>query len=135
MLLSSCEDSTRVQPKLVNVIDRAADKPSQTSYNTSLTFSSAGLLRAILHAGRIQTFDSKRYTYLDSSVRVDFFDKLGKHSSRLTSASAKVNSDNNMTAYGKVHIVSDSGTVVDTDSLEWHNREQTISSEAAVRIA
>ena len=44
-------------------------------------FSASGVLRAILHAGRVQTFETKRYTWLDSSVRVDFYNKDGIHSS------------------------------------------------------
>ena len=133
---SGCTDTSKVEPNTVKPLDPHAEIPSQISYNTAMNFSSAGLMRAILHAGRVQTFDTKHYTLLDSSVRVDFFDKLGLHSSRLTSRMARINlMTNNMTAYDHVHIVSDSGTVVDTDSLEWDNSKQTLHSDAAVRIA
>ena len=129
-----CDESPKIMPSLVHV-EGSADKPSQVSYGTSMNFSSAGMLRAILHAGRVQTYDTKQYTWLDSGVRVDFYNGDGFHSSALTSLAAKVNSvNNNMTAYGRVHIVSDSGTVVDTDSLEWINQSQTLHSNAPVHI-
>lgn len=135
LALSSCDEGPKVMPSTANVPVLGADKPDQISYNTSMNFSASGMLRAILHAGRVQTFEAKRYNWLDSSVRVDFYNKLGLHSSVLTSHSARVNTaNNNMTAYGHVHIVSDSGTIVDTDSLEWDNKSQTIHSDAAVHI-
>ncbi len=122
-------------PSIANVPDVGKDNPGQVSYNTSMNFSASGILRAIVHAGRVETFETKHYTWLDSGVRVDFYNKEGLHSSVLTSRSAKVNTiNNNMTAYDHVHIVSDSGTTVDTDSLEWDNKSQTIHSDAHVHI-
>ena len=80
-------------------------------------------------------FEAKHYTWLDSGVRVDFYNRSGLHSSVLTSESAEVNSmNNNMTAYGHVHIVSDSGATVDTDSLLWDNKSQIVRSDAPVHI-
>ena len=135
LAIIGCEDSSKVTPTTVQAPPITADKPSQVSYGTSMNFSSEGLLRAILHAGRVQTFDQKRYTWLDSGVRVDFYNRDGKHSSVLTSNSAKVvQTNNDMSAYGNVHIVSDSGTTVDTDSLYWNNRDQTLKSDAPVKI-
>jgi hypothetical protein len=39
-----------------------------------------------------------------------------------------------MTAYDSVKIVSDSGTLVETDSLLWDNNAKEIRSDAFVRI-
>ncbi|HEY3875310.1 MAG TPA: LPS export ABC transporter periplasmic protein LptC [Candidatus Kapabacteria bacterium] len=134
-MLVACDESPRVMPSAGSVPDLGADKPGQVSYNTSMNFSASGVLRAILHAGRVQTFETKHYTWLDSAVHVDFYNSSGLHSSTMTSQTAKVNTlNNNMTAYGHVHIVSDSGTTVDTDSLEWENKAQLIHSDAPVHI-
>lgn len=133
LLLVGCEDSEKVQP--VSVAG-ALDRPAQISYNTTMTFSAEGIIKAVLHARKVRTYEDQRYTYLDSGVRVEFFDRLGKHSTTLTSQSASINlSTNDMTAYTNVHIVSDSGTVVDTDSLQWLNRDQRLHSDSHVRIA
>jgi LPS export ABC transporter protein LptC len=132
--IAGCDESPKVSPSASGTAVNG-DKPAQVSYKTSMNFSSDGLLRAILHAGRVQTFDLQHYSLLDSGVKVDFYNGTGVHSSILTSDRAKVNStNNNMTAYGHVHIVSDSGTIVDTDSLDWDNKSQTIHSTAAVHI-
>jgi len=133
--LAGCDESSKVTPSTVQAPPTGADKPSQISYGTSMNFSAEGTLRAILHAGRVQTYDQKRYTWLDSGVKVDFFNRDGKHSSTLTSKTAKVvQTSNDMSAYGNVHIVSDSGTIVDTDSLLWNNRDQMLRSDAPVKI-
>jgi LPS export ABC transporter protein LptC len=138
LVVLGCNEAPKVLPSTVRQNTQGvigSDKPSQVSYNTSMNFSSEGLLRAILHAGRVAQYDVKHVTWLDSSVKVDFFNRDGKHSSTLTSDRAMIElMTNNMTAYGHVHIVSDSGTVVDTDSLEWHNKEATLHSDAPVHI-
>jgi LPS export ABC transporter protein LptC len=133
IILASCDDAEKVQP--VNIAG-VSDHPAQISYNTTMTFSSEGIVKAVLHARRVRTYEDQRFTYLDSGVRVNFFDREGRHTTTLTSQSASVNlANNNMTAYTNVHIVSDSGTVVDTDSLQWLNKEQQLHSDAHVRIA
>ncbi|MFI5200920.1 MAG: LPS export ABC transporter periplasmic protein LptC [Candidatus Kapaibacterium sp.] len=129
-----CDESPKVMPSAAPA-PLGANKPATVSFNTSMNFSSEGVLRAILHAGRVQTYETKQYTWLDSGVRVDFYKGDGLHSSVLHSQSAEVNStNNNMTAYGHVHIVSDSGTTVDTDSLQWDNKTQEVQSDAPVHI-
>ena len=133
--ISSCGDDAKVEPT-VTKLDPNADKPSYISFNTGMNFSSDGKLRARLHAGRVRSYDAQRVTILDSNVKIDFYNTEGQHSSVLTSKHAKVNDMNhNMAAYQTVHIVSDSGTVVDTDTLEWDNQRQLLHSDAAVRIA
>lgn len=133
LLLVACDAGEKVQP--ANIAG-SLDHPAQITYNTTMTFSTAGVLKAVLHARRVRTYDDRRLTELDSGVRVEFYDRLGKHSTTLTSQRASVNlATNDMTAYTNVHIVSDSGTVVDTDSLQWLNRDQRLHSDAHVRIA
>ncbi|MEO6940648.1 MAG: LPS export ABC transporter periplasmic protein LptC [Candidatus Kapaibacterium sp.] len=130
----SCGDASKVEPT-VTTLNPNADKPSVTSFNTGMNFSSDGKLRARLHAGRVRSYDAQRVTILDSNVKIDFYNAEGQHSSVLTSIHARVNDMNkNMAAYQSVHIVSDSGTVVDTDTLEWDNQRQILHSDAAVRI-
>ncbi|HEX5316265.1 MAG TPA: LPS export ABC transporter periplasmic protein LptC, partial [Candidatus Kapabacteria bacterium] len=134
LIFFGCDESPKVAPSTAPA-PLGANKPATISYNTSMNFSSEGVLRAILHAGRVETYETKQYTWLDSGVRVDFYNHEGLHSSVLTSQSAEVNStNNNMTAYGHVHIVSDSGTTVDTDSLQWDNKTQEVQSAAPVHI-
>ncbi len=132
--LASCT-SGDTEPPRTNI---AADEnqPTQTGSNTRVSFSSDGIVRAILNAKGIRMFERQHYTLLDSAVRVDFFDKENKHSSVLTGRRAFINDLNkNMTAYDSVRIVSDSGTTVLTDSLFWDNTTKEIRSDADVTIS
>jgi len=133
--LSSCESEEKVQPGVTNALLTASEQPTQITYNVTIRFSSSGNTRAVLKAGRVQVFSRQNYTFLDSNVRVDFYNRDGKHSSTLTSRTARINDlTKNMTAYDSVHITSDIGTIVDTDSLEWNNKDQILHSESFVRI-
>lgn len=132
--LIGCASDDKVQPAVVSIVI-PEEQPSQTSFDTDIRFTNEGLSRATLHAGRIRVYDKRRQTVLDSNVRVDFFDKDGKHSSVLTGRWANINDQTKyMTAYDSVKIVSDSGTAVYTDSLTWDNETQRITSPANVRI-
>ncbi|MEP7234291.1 MAG: LPS export ABC transporter periplasmic protein LptC [Ignavibacteriota bacterium] len=131
--LSSCS-SNEIKPNTAPLTS-TDDLPSQTSHHTKMSFSSGGMIRAVMNAIGVRTFEQKRYTLLDSSVHVDFFTREGSHSSLLTSHRAFIDDNtHNMTAYDSVHILSDSGTLVETDSLVWDNNTHKLRSEADVRI-
>lgn len=100
-----------------------------------MSFSSDGKVRAVMNASGVRVFEQKRKTYLDSNVHVDFFDRDANHSSVLTSHRAFIDDNTkNMTAYDSVRVLSDSGTLVETDSLLWDNLTHKLHSDAFVRI-
>jgi LPS export ABC transporter protein LptC len=100
-----------------------------------MSFSSDGKVRAVMNARGVRVFEQKRYTLLDSAVHVDFFDGDANHSSVLTSHRAYIDDNTkNMTAYDSVRVLSDSGTLVETDSLLWDNLTHKLHSDAFVRI-
>jgi LPS export ABC transporter protein LptC len=113
----------------------SASMPSQESWNTKVTFSDTGVVKAILKAGHLAMFDQSHTTQLDSGVHVDFFDELGRHSSVLTSRAGTVDeATNNLEAMGNVVVTSDSGTTVRTERMKWDNARQRILSDDFVRI-
>jgi LPS export ABC transporter protein LptC len=131
--LSSCS-TNEVKPTTAPLVS-SDELPSQISAHTRMTFSSDGKVRAVMNARGIRVFEVKRYTMLDSSVHVDFFNTDGKHSSILTSHRAFIDDNTkNMTAYDSVKVLSDSGTLVETDSLLWDNGTHKMHSDAYVRI-
>jgi LPS export ABC transporter protein LptC len=131
--LTSCS-SNEVKPNAAPLAS-SDDLPSQTSAHTRMSFSSGGKIRAVMNAKGVRTFEQKRYTLLDSSVHVDFFDRDANHSSLLTSHRAFIDDNTkNMTAYDSVRVLSDSGTLVETDSLVWDNTTHKLRSDAFVRI-
>ncbi len=132
-LLASCS-TNEVKPTTAPLIS-SDELPSQTSAHTRMTFSSDGKVRAVMNAHGVRVFEGKRHTFLDSNVHVDFFDRESKHSSVLTSHRAFIDDNTkNMTAYDSVRILSDSGTLVQTDSLVWDNGTHKLRSDAFVRI-
>jgi len=127
-----CEE--KVKPTVLSDVT-GAQLPSQESWNSTITFSDSGTVKAIVHAGHIYSFDNSSATHLDSGVLVDFFDELGHHTTTLTSKQGMVDEGtNNLEATGNVVVKSDSGTVVYTEKMLWNNQRQLIHSPEFVRI-
>lgn len=130
--LSGCEE--KVKPSVLSGVS-STQLPSQESWNSTITFSDSGIVKAVVKAGHIYAYDHTRITYLDSGVVVDFFDEFGHHSTKLTSQRGSVDEGtNNLEATGNVVVRSDSGTVVYTEKMFWTNAKQLIHSPEFVRI-
>lgn len=131
LLFAGCEE--KVRPSVVALAQ--SEVPSQESWNSTVVFSDSGKTRALLTAGYIAVYTPQGYTLLRDSVRVDFFDQQERHTSRLTAQRGRVNDrTRDFTAYESVRVLSDSGTVLKTDSLQWRNEEQLIVTQAFVEI-
>ncbi|MBM4166983.1 MAG: LPS export ABC transporter periplasmic protein LptC [Ignavibacteria bacterium] len=130
-LCTSCEQ--KIQPSVVNQFETNA--PSQESWNSEITISDSGRNRAIIFAGYVSVFENRSFTILDSGVIVDFFDEQGHHTSKLTARKGKVNdASKDLEAEGNVVLISDSGTVVETEKLFWNNTAQKVHSQEFVHI-
>ena len=126
-----CEE--KVKPSVMALPN--AELPSQESWNSTITFSDSARIKAILWSGHISRFTQQRYTLLQESLRVDFFDADQKHTSLLTANHGRVNdATQDFVAYGNVVVISDSGTTLKTDSLFWNNSNRKIHTEAFVDI-
>lgn len=127
----ACED--KIRPSVVPVSE--AEIPSQESWNTTVTFTDSGKVKAILWAGHIASYAPRQFTLLSDSVHVDFFNDLEQHTSLLTSRRGKVDDrTEDFAAYDNVIVISDSGTTLKTDSLYWDNATRKIRTEAFVDI-
>ncbi len=127
---SGCEE--RLKPTVVPVSGRL---PDQESWNSTIQFSDSGLTKGILKAGHLWVFNNTNMTYLGDSIRVDFFDDLGRHTSYLTADSGVVNDrTNDLHAFGDVYAHSDSGTSLWTQKLFWNNKTQKVTSDVFVKI-
>ena len=103
--------------------------PDQESWQAVMRVTKDGRTTGLIKAGHIQKFSAKKITLLKDSLKVDFFDAEGNHTSVLTSQGGKILDDRqDMTAYGNVIVVSDSGLTLFTDTLMWNNKEQKIYS-------
>jgi LPS export ABC transporter protein LptC len=127
---SGCEEKLR--PALVTLDSEA---PSQESWRTTVMFSDSARTKAVLWAGHISVFSVGRFTKLDDSVHVDFFNEQGVHTSILTARWGKVNdATRDFEAYEHVVVVSDSGTTLRTERLFWDNATSKIHTDAFVDI-
>ena len=131
VLLVGCGE--KIRPTVVS--DIVSDIPSQESWNSTVTFSDSAKVKAILWAGYIAAYASRQETLLNDSLHVDFFNEQEEHTSLLTARRGKVNDrTQDFIAYGNVVVISDSGTILKTDSLFWTNATRKIHTEAFVEI-
>lgn len=130
--LAACSND-KVEPPKIDITS-ADSIPSQESFNTTVTFSDSGRVKAILVAGRIRVFTKFNYTLVDSNAKVDFY-KDGVYSSTLTGRRGKIyDGTKDVEVYDDVKLVSQDGSVLTTNKLLWVNKTQRIKSDEFVRI-
>ena len=116
-------------------IQSSIEYPDQESWQATIRITKDGNTVGLLQAGHVQKYSKKNITLLGDSLTVDFFDNEGNHTSVLHSAGGKIYDDRqDMTAFGNVSVVSDSGLILLTDTLHWHSKEQKIYSNIAVKL-
>jgi LPS export ABC transporter protein LptC len=132
IILSACEE--KLKPSVLNNL-KSSEIPAQESWNNDIVFSDSGVTRAVLKSDHILYFADKAEYTLKNNVKVDFFNKFGVHNSVLNSDSAKIDDKTkDMTAYGHVKVVSDSGTVLITEEMHWINNTRRIMGDKFVTI-
>jgi LPS export ABC transporter protein LptC len=108
--------------------------PTNESWNSKITFTDEGNIKAILFADHLKMFEKQKITLLDG-VRIDFYDINQKKTTTLTSLRGKVDdATKNMFAMDSVVAKNDSGVVLKTDELMWRNKDQKIVTDKFVRI-
>ena len=131
VMVWGCEE--KIRPAVVAVSQ--AEIPSEESWNSTVTFTDSGKVKAILWSGHIASYAPKQYTLLSESLHVDFFNEFEQHTSLLTARRGRVEDrTENFAAYENVIVISDSGTTLRTDSLYWDNATRKIRTEAFVDI-
>lgn len=132
LLFISCS-SERVKPP----IDRSfSDEniPAQESWNSVVTFSDSGKIRAILYAGHIRMYPDRHETLLDSSIKIDFYDYSEIKTTTLTAKRGRVDDiTNDLFAIDSVVAESDS-IIITTDEMKWRNKDRKIVSDKFVTI-
>jgi len=109
--------------------------PAQESWNSTVFFTDSGKTRAILTAGHLQVFNTRKETILNDGVKVDFFNSQEIKTTTLTSKRGRVDeTTNDLFAIDSVVAVNDSGIVVKTEELKWRNSDKKIVSDKFVTI-
>ena len=113
----------------------AENFPDQESWGTKIYFQRDGKRLAVLTAGYLSKYYDEKYTILQEGVKVDFYDDNGELKSVLTSNEGKVYDDrSDMVAKGEVVVISNNGTTLYTEELNWINKEGKIISHVPVKI-
>lgn len=123
----------RVKPSVDNSLS-VVELPTQESWNSTVTFSDSGRIKAVLWSGHLRMFNDSRETFLDENIKIDFYDTDEIKTTTLTAKKGRVDErTNNLYAQDSVVAVSDSVTIT-TDEMMWRNSDRKIISDKFVRI-
>jgi LPS export ABC transporter protein LptC len=131
-LFISCSEE-KIQPQLTKE-KVEGEIPSHESWNSKITFSDDGNIKAVLFTNHLKKYETQKVTLLEG-VKIDFYDNDQKKASILTSVRGKVDDVNHdMYAIENVVAENDSGTVLKTSELMWRNSDQKIITDKFVSI-
>lgn len=130
--LSGCQRRER-QPMSET---RGKETPAQESWGSMVILSVRGQNRAKVWAGHILKFEQSHIIKMDQDIKVDFYDEQGDHISVLTAEGGEVDeTTQDLKAIGKVVVISDEGSQLETERLKWCNQTQKIVSDTLVTIS
>ena len=134
LLLASSGCEERLKPSVLSDL-KDRELPSHESWNSTITFSDSGKIKAVLRVGHLEKFEERQSTTLDGGLQVDFFDDDGHHTSVLTAVKGSVDDrTHDLVAVVNVVVVSDSGTTLRTELLHWKNSTRRVHSDEFVKI-
>jgi LPS export ABC transporter protein LptC len=115
-------------------VGRAVEQPDQEGWNSTVISTENGRKQAVVSYGHMARFNQKKLAKFDQGVQVRFYDEKGESHSTLTSDTGELlESSNDITARGHVHVVSDTLTLW-TEELHYIQALQKIRSDTTVRF-
>ncbi|MDD3807842.1 MAG: LPS export ABC transporter periplasmic protein LptC, partial [Candidatus Marinimicrobia bacterium] len=92
-------------------------------------------LSAEIYAGHMKQYDETGEVYIGDSMRIDFFNDEGNHTSYLTADSGIINEvKQNLIAIGNVIFRSDTGYVMYTQKLKWLNDSNLVYTDGDIQL-
>jgi len=123
----------KIQPQ-VETTSVQGEIPSNESWNSKITFTENGRIKAVLFTDHLKKFDLQKITLLDG-VNIHFYNNEQQNTSWLTSLKGRVDDiTKNMFAFDNVVAKNDSGTVLTTSELMWRHSDQKIVTDKFVTI-
>jgi LPS export ABC transporter protein LptC len=108
--------------------------PEQVIENMEVTFTEEGRRTGVLRADSVAIYQEGRVKE-GRRIRVDFYDRQGKHISVLTALQGTYDSETEeVLARGDVVVVSDDGARLETEELSWKKEPNRITTQAYVTI-
>jgi LPS export ABC transporter protein LptC len=108
--------------------------PDQVIENSTITFSEEGIRSAVIWAKYVEVYE-KLDLKKAKQVRVDFYDKDGKHTSVLVADSGMIQErKRKFEALGNVVVTTDEGIKLQTETLRWDPEKAKIVTDDFVTI-
>ncbi|MDA0987132.1 MAG: LPS export ABC transporter periplasmic protein LptC [Bacteroidetes bacterium] len=124
----------KIQPKVLGD-EQSSSLPSQESWNSVVTFSDSGRVKAILHSDYIQTSEGSSKKNMKGNIVINLYDENGNHSSTITSNRGTADEETYyIEVEGNVIVTSNNGVVVKTEKMIWNQDRQIVMSETNVKI-
>ncbi|MBN2104669.1 LPS export ABC transporter periplasmic protein LptC [bacterium] len=136
LLFSGCDQSrvsTNGEGKLVH--KDVSDVPDREGWDAVIRISSEGRLKAVIEYGHMTYFDKNKINYFNQGVKVDMFDKHGKHTTKLTAEKGEYHElTQDIWAIGQVVVISDTGVILFTPIGRWDQHLEKIISDTSVMV-
>jgi LPS export ABC transporter protein LptC len=131
LLLTSCGEE-KVKPSVS--VSNNESRLIAEGWNENVAFSDSGKTKAVLFYNHLRKFEQPSETLMDT-IKVNFYNQLGKISSVLTANKGKADDlTNDLYAIDSVVAVNDSGVTMRTQQLMWKNKEKKIVTDKFVTI-
>lgn len=128
LLISTCGKEEPKAPAFPQEV------PDQIMENTTITFTEEGIKSAVIYAKYVAVYE-KLDLKKAKGVRVDFYDKDGKHASVLVADSGLIREKRqNLEALGNVVVTTDEGIKLETQSLKWDPQKNKVVTDDFVKI-
>jgi len=113
---------------------RPGARPDHEGWNSTVVSTENGQRQAVVTYGHMARFNQKKLVKFDQGVQVQFFGENGEIRSTLTADTGELlESTNDITAKGHVHVVSDTLTLW-TEKLYYVQALEKIRSDTTVRF-
>jgi len=110
--------------------------PDQESWDSQVKVWNLGEPLAVIRAGHVRTYEKKGLIEIDEGLCIDFFGEDGGPVARLTAERGTMDEGTmNVTAAGRVVVISEQGDTLRTDLLRWANAQGKIYGDGTVEIA
>lgn len=133
LLVSGCSDE-KVKPPVVQGIN-TTEMPAQESFNSFITLTDSGKIKAEIEVGHIRVYYTKKETLLDSGLIVFFFDENQVRTSVLTANRGRIDDKTkDLHAYENVVVTDIDGQTLKSEELMWRNSDKKIVTNEFVTI-
>lgn len=131
ILMTACESI----PDESDFIPDSLDRPNQEGWNSEVIVTRDGVMEMKLKYSHMMRWDNKQLTTFSGGMMIDMFEN-GSHSAILTADSGLMrNASNELSAFGNVVVISDSGVSLRSQILFWDEPAKKIRASGFVQIS